>query len=72
MPQDFMARLRAKREDDDDLAKCIENVVEQLETVSTTGDQPGMLLGKIQSGKTLAGVGMIAPRSAGDSTLLSC
>jgi hypothetical protein len=56
----YYGRLRAKRGDDEALAKCIENVVDQLETVSTTGEQPGMLLGKIQSGKTRAFVGVAA------------
>ena len=57
---EFYPRLRAKRGDDAALAACVEKVVEQLETVSTTGEQPGMLLGKIQSGKTRAFVGVIA------------
>jgi hypothetical protein len=56
----FYGRLGAKRQDDTELAQCIEKVVSQLETVSTSGDQPGMLLGKIQSGKTRAFVGVIA------------
>ncbi len=56
----YYGRLRANRKDDADLAKCIEDVVDQLESISTTGDQPGMLLGKIQSGKTRAFVGVIA------------
>jgi hypothetical protein len=50
----FYARLREKRKDDEALAACIERVVNQLETSTTTGDRPGMLLGKIQSGKTRA------------------
>lgn len=54
------ARLRDSREDDDELAACIERVVNQLEDTSTSGDRPGMLLGKIQSGKTRAFVGVIA------------
>jgi len=56
----FYARLRENRKDDDDLAACIERVVNQLEDVQTTSDRPGMLLGKIQSGKTRAFVGVIA------------
>ena len=56
----FYARLREKRKDDEALAACIERVVNQLETSTTTGDRPGMLLGKIQSGKTRAFVGVIA------------
>ena len=56
----FYARLRDSREDDDALAACIDRVVKQLEDTSTSGDRPGMLLGKIQSGKTRAFVGVIA------------
>jgi hypothetical protein len=60
MTSGFYARLRATRDDDDALAACIDRVVKQLEETSTTGDRPGMLLGKIQSGKTRAFVGVIA------------
>lgn len=60
MTGDFYPRLRAKRGDTDDLAACIDRVVLQLEQISTSGDKPGMLLGKIQSGKTRAFVGSIA------------
>ncbi len=56
----FYSRLRDTRKDDDQLAACIDRVVKQLEDTSTTGDRPGMLLGKIQSGKTRAFVGVIA------------
>jgi hypothetical protein len=56
----YYGRLRAKRKDDSALAQCIENVTTQLDTISTTGGQPGMLLGKIQSGKTGAFIGVIA------------
>jgi hypothetical protein len=56
----FYSLLRNKRGDDDELAACIDRVVKQLEDTSTTGDRPGMLLGKIQSGKTRAFVGVIA------------
>jgi len=56
----FYARLRDTRKDDDALAACIDRVVKQLEDFSTSGDRPGMLLGKIQSGKTRAFVGVIA------------
>ena len=52
--------LRAKRSDDARLSACIERVVKQLEELSTTSDQPGILLGRIQSGKTRAFVGVIA------------
>lgn len=56
----YYSRLRASRQDDDQLAACIDRVVKQLEDTATTGDRPGMLLGKIQSGKTRAFVGVIA------------
>lgn len=60
MATGFYARLREIREDDEALAACIDRVVKQLEDTSTSGDRPGMLLGKIQSGKTRAFVGVIA------------
>ena len=56
----FYGRLRNSREDDEFLSACIDRVVKQLEDTSTSGDRPGMLLGKIQSGKTRAFVGIIA------------
>ncbi|MBS0349861.1 MAG: DEAD/DEAH box helicase family protein [Proteobacteria bacterium] len=58
----FYARLRQneRRRDSDELAACIERVVNQLEQETTTGDRPGMLLGKIQSGKTRGFIGVIA------------
>lgn len=56
----FYSRLRQSRTDGDELAACIDRVVKQLEDSATTGDRPGMLLGKIQSGKTRAFVGVIA------------
>lgn len=60
MTTGYYARLRNKRNDDPELAACIDRVVKQLEDTSTTGDRPGMLLGKIQGGKTRAFVGVIA------------
>ncbi len=56
----FYARLKNLRNDDDHLAACIERIVDRLEASGTTGRNPGMLLGKIQSGKTRAFVGVIA------------
>lgn len=55
----FYARLRDRRDDDDALQACIERVVDQLEQAEDP-DRPGMLLGKIQSGKTRAFLGVIA------------
>jgi hypothetical protein len=60
MTKGFYSRLRDKRQDDEQLAGCVDRVVKQLEETSTTGYRPGMLLGKIQSGKTRAFVGVIA------------
>jgi hypothetical protein len=57
---ELYARLREKRKDDEQLSTCIERVVNQLEDTSTTSDRPGILLGRIQSGKTRAFVGVIA------------
>lgn len=60
MKLNYYERLQAKRGDDSALATCIEKVVNQLDDIKTTGDRPGVLLGKIQSGKTRAFVGVIA------------
>lgn len=43
-----------------DLRECIENTVEQLAQNGTNFNNPGMLLGKIQSGKTRTFIGIIA------------
>lgn len=56
----FYARLRDKRQDDTELQNCIEAVVNHLEEADTSADRPGMLLGKIQSGKTRAFLGVVA------------
>lgn len=56
----FYSRLKSFRNDDEALSNCIEDIVEELENASTSGDKPGMLLGKIQSGKTRGFVGVIA------------
>lgn len=56
----FYPRLRDARKDDSDLQICIENVVNKLEGIATSEDRPGMLLGKIQSGKTRGFLGVIA------------
>lgn len=56
---EFYPRLRDQRNDDDALQSCIERVVDQLEGAEDPA-RPGMLLGKIQSGKTRAFLGVIA------------
>lgn len=55
----FYAKLREERGYPEELQHCIEEVVERLEA-ATDPDSPGMLLGRIQSGKTGAFLGVIA------------
>ncbi len=43
----FYSHLRELRNDDEQLAACIDRVVKEVEEISTTGDRPGMLLGKL-------------------------
>ena len=56
----YYERLKSYRNDDDALADCVKCVVDKLSNSSTSDAQPGMLLGKIQSGKTRAFIGVIA------------
>lgn len=56
----FFDTLVKAREDSNELKKCIEEVVEKLLKCDTNVEKPGMLLGKIQSGKTRAFIGVIA------------
>jgi hypothetical protein len=56
----FYARLKSYRNDDDALSDCISRVIAKLESNTTSGKRPGVLLGRIQSGKTRAFVGAIA------------
>lgn len=56
----FYSRLKSFRNDDEALSSCIKEIVSELLNASTSGDKPGMLLGKIQSGKTRGFVGVIA------------
>lgn len=60
MTTDFYGRLKASRRDDALLEACITRVVDQLGSRETSSNSPGMLLGKIQSGKTRAFLGVIA------------
>lgn len=55
----YYSRIRQHRENDEALQACIESVVDQLEHADDP-NKPGMLLGKIQSGKTRAFLGIIA------------
>ena len=56
----FYARLAQRRGDDQALRNCVEDVVQQLEANATSDQRPGMLLGRIQSGKTRAFIGVTA------------
>jgi hypothetical protein len=56
----FYEQLAGKRGDDKDLATAIEATVDKLLLEKTTTRRPGILLGKIQSGKTRAYLGIIA------------
>ncbi|AZZ92275.1 hypothetical protein EUZ85_16690 [Hahella sp. KA22] len=57
---DFYHRLMEHRKDSEDLSECIQKVVDQLEGSATSDSKPGILLGKIQSGKTRAFIGVVA------------
>lgn len=55
----FYSTLREARGDDEALQTCIESVVDQLESAIDPA-RPGLLLGRIQSGKTRAFLGVVA------------
>jgi len=56
----FYARLARRRNDGSELQACVEEVAKRLESQQTSEDRPGMLLGRIQSGKTRAFIGVTA------------
>ena len=56
----FYSALTETRNDDDLLKHCIEETVEKLIATDTSSKKPGILLGKVQSGKTRAFLGVIA------------
>lgn len=56
----FYLRLKSFRNDTEELEYCIQNVIKKLENSITSYQKPVMLLGRIQSGKTRAFVGVIA------------
>src|SRR5665648_436917 len=58
--REFCKYITTKRSDSDDLKSCIFETVEKLLANNTDVHRPGMLLGKIQSGKTRAFIGVIA------------
>ena len=61
----FFKKLLDKREkqgnlDSEELRSCVESVVSKLQSSETSEKKPGILLGKIQSGKTKAFISIIA------------
>jgi len=57
---EFYNTLTANRPDSDDLKLCMEQTVQKFLENETDMNKPGMLLGKIQGGKTGAFIGIIA------------
>lgn len=57
---DFYPEFTRERSYGEDLRLCIEKTVQKLLKTATSSDRPGMLLGKIQSGKTKTFMGIIA------------
>lgn len=53
-------RLIQKREDSESLVQCMRDTVDNLLQNDTSSQKPGILLGKIQSGKTRVFIGVIA------------
>ena len=53
-------KLVANRQDTEDLIQCMKETVGQLLQNNTSSQKPGILLGKIQSGKTRAFIGVMA------------
>jgi len=56
----FYTTLTTNRHDDDDLTACIEETVTKSMELDTSLKKPGILLGKVQSGKTRTFLGVIA------------
>lgn len=56
----FYNTLTANRKDDEELKACIEDTVEKLMASDTSTKKPGILLGKVQSGKTRTFLGVMA------------
>jgi hypothetical protein len=58
--ESFYDQLASKRADPPELRRKIEEVLEKLESEATSTRRPGILLGRVQSGKTRAFLGVIA------------
>ncbi len=56
----FYDQLAGKRADPPELRKAVEEVLEQLQKEATSTHRPGILLGRVQGGKTRAFLGVIA------------
>jgi len=56
----FYDELAKRRGDDAELQATVRSTIEKLDRSATSTDRPGVLLGKIQSGKTRAFLGVIA------------
>jgi hypothetical protein len=56
----FYDQLASKRGDSPELRATVEEVLEKLQREATSTKRPGILLGKVQSGKTAAYLGVIA------------
>lgn len=56
----YYNELNEYRQDSQELQDTIKETTSQLFKVKTTSDHPGVLLGKIQSGKTRAFIGIMA------------
>src|SRR5229473_4427917 len=56
----FYDQLASKRGDSPELRAKVEEVLENLQKEATSTKRPGILLGKVQSGKTAAYLGVIA------------
>ncbi|MBS5914112.1 MAG: hypothetical protein KID09_26410 [Paenibacillus macerans] len=56
----FFTYLNGKNHYTQDMVDCMERTVQKLLDTETTLDRPGMLLGKIQSGKTRTFLGVMS------------
>lgn len=56
----FYNKLTQTRNDNEELKNCIEETVKKLLELDTSSKKPGILLGKVQSGKTRAFLGVMA------------
>lgn len=59
-PESMYQQIAKNRGDASELSDCVERTVQQLLHEETSAQRPGILLGKIQSGKTRAFLGVMA------------